>query len=101
MAAALFFWLNSRGNKFESYLTDLNDELINAYKIVVSRVDELIEVLKVYKIKYQQNPKHFYYQLRDSPEYSFSGDLVKWATRFITLNRTCMVLCNPSKLSFD
>jgi len=27
--------------------------------------------------------------LRDSPEYSFSGDCVKWAARFITLNRTC------------
>ncbi len=86
---ALFFWLNSRGIKFESYLSDLNDELINAYKVIESRVEELIEVLKVYKIKYQQNPKPFYYQLRDSPEYSFSGDYVKWAARFITLNRTC------------
>ena len=46
---ALFFWLNSRGIKFESYLSDINDELINAYKIVVSRVEELIEVLKIYE----------------------------------------------------
>jgi DNA adenine methylase len=86
---ALSFWLNNKGIKFEAYISDINDELINAFKIIVSRVEELIKVLKVYKIKYQQNPKSFYYQLRDNPEYSFSGDCVKWAARFITLNRTC------------
>jgi DNA adenine methylase len=70
-------------------LSDINDELINAYKVVESRVEELIKVLKVYKLKYQQNPESFYYQLRDSPEYSVSGDCIKKAARFITLNRTC------------
>ena len=88
-SGALFFWLNNRGIKFEAYLSDINDELINAYKIVVSRVEELIEDLEIYEKQYRQNPQFFYCQLRDSPEYSFSEDCVKRAARFITLNRTC------------
>ena len=77
-SGALFFWLNNRGIKFEAYLSDIIDELINAYKIVKSRVEELIEVLKIYEKEYRQNPQFYYYQLRDSPEYSFSDDCVKW-----------------------
>jgi len=86
---SVFFSLTRKVIKFDVYLSDINDELINAYKVVESRVEELIEVLKVYKIEYQRSPETFYYQLRDSPEYAFSGDYVKWAARFITLNRTC------------
>jgi DNA adenine methylase Dam len=86
---SVFFSLTRKGIKFDVYLSDINDELINAYKVVESRVEELIKVLKVYKLKYQQNPESFYYQLRDSPEYSVSGDCIKKAARFITLNRTC------------
>jgi DNA adenine methylase len=66
-SGALFFWLNNRGIKFEAYLYDINNELINAYKIVVSRVEELIEDLEIYEKQYRQNPQFFYCQLRDSP----------------------------------
>lgn len=85
---ALFFWLNSSGIRFEAHLSDINAELINTYKIVKSRVEDLIEVLKIYEKEYRQNPL-FYYQLRDSAEYSFRNDYVKRAAKFITLNRTC------------
>ena len=52
--SALFFQLKSRGIKFESYLSDLNYELINTNKIAASRIEELIEVLKIYEKEYDK-----------------------------------------------
>jgi DNA adenine methylase len=43
----------------------------------------------LYILRTRTYQPHLSGTLRDSPEYSFSGDLVKWAARFITLNRTC------------
>jgi DNA adenine methylase len=82
-----FFWLNS-SIRFEAHLSDINDELINTYKTLKFRVEELIEALKIYEKEYRQNPL-FYYQLRDSAEFSLHDDYVKRAAKFITLNRTC------------
>ena len=87
-SGALFFWLNNTGIIFEAHLSDINDDLINTYKTVKFRVEELIEVLKIYEKEYRQNPR-FYYKLRDSPEFSSDDDYVKRAAKFITLNRTC------------
>lgn len=52
--------------QFDAYLSDINDELINAYIAVRDRVEELIEVLKTYQEKYLDSPKEFYMQLRDA-----------------------------------
>ena len=68
-SGALFFWLNSSGIRFEAHLSDINDELINTYKTVKFRVEELIEVLKIYENEYRKSPR-FYYRLRDSRSFS-------------------------------
>jgi DNA adenine methylase len=85
---AVFFHLVGKGVKFESRISDINSELINAYITIKSNVEELIEVLQIYEQEYRRDPAVFYYQLRDSPEYS-NNDNVKRSARFITLNRTC------------
>jgi DNA adenine methylase len=85
---ALFFHLVNKGAKFRAYISDVNDELVNAYITIKSNVEELIEVLKIYEQEYRHDPAVFYYKLRDGPECS-SNDNVKRAARFIALNRTC------------
>ena len=86
----LFFSLTRKGIKFDAYLSDINDELINTYVIVRDRIEKLIDVLNTYQEKYRDSPKEFYKQLRDGKEFSFSkDDRVNRAARFITLNRTC------------
>jgi DNA adenine methylase len=80
--------LVNKGAKFRAYISDVNDELVNAYITIKSNVEELIEVLKIYEQEYRHDPAVFYYKLRDGPECS-SNDNVKRAARFIALNRTC------------
>jgi len=87
---ALFFELYNLGilkNK-QIYLFDINEELINAYKIIRDYPNELIEKLKEFKAKHN---KEFYYQIREldrSEEYRNLNNITK-AARFIYLNKTC------------
>ncbi len=73
---ALFFELQPS----KAILADSNPELINCYRVVRDKVEELIPALSTYP--YSQE---FYYQLRqEHPE-----DAVLQAARTIYLNRTC------------
>lgn len=75
---ALFFELMPE----KAVIGDKNYELINAYFIIKDKVEELIEELKNHK-----NCKTYYYKIRSlNPE---KLDLVKRASRFIYLNKTC------------
>jgi DNA adenine methylase len=78
---AFYFKLWSMNLIKKAYLNDLNSELINAYKIIQRRVDELIEELKRDKYK---NESSSYYQIRSSEPV----DEVEKAARFIYLNKT-------------
>lgn len=85
---AFFYHLTSvRNLKFVAYLSDKNQELINVYKVVKSNVDQLIDILKIYKKK-SQAPKDFYRELRDRFDIENRTDIEK-AARLITLNKTC------------
>lgn len=66
------------------YLSDSNDELINAYKVIRDNVEELIEGLKEYKKKHS---KEFYYKIRALHPDKLSN--IERAIRFIYLNKTC------------
>ena len=87
---ALFFELYNLGilkNK-KVYLFDINEELINAYKVIRDYPNELIEKLKEFKAKHN---KEFYYQIREldrNEDYTNLDNITK-AARFIYLNRTC------------
>jgi DNA adenine methylase len=84
---AMFFHLISDKNmRFTAYLSDINAELITAYKVVKNNVNELIEILKRHEREYNRNPSKYYYKLRD--EIKPVTDIDKTA-RFIALNKTC------------
>ena len=75
---AVFFHLNPACG----YLTDINAELINAYRCVKDNVEELIEVLEVHQFKHC---KEYYYEVRHCQGVT---DTEK-AARLIYLNKTC------------
>lgn len=84
---AMFFFLSSKNLQFNSYLSDINEELINAYNIVKDRVEQLISHLKYHEAEFKKSPYEYYYELRANTKPSLTE--VEKAARFITLNRTC------------
>jgi DNA adenine methylase len=85
---AFFFYLVSRKQlKFTTtYLSDVNKELINAYRVVKDDVEALIELLRIHEEGYKANSDGYYYKLR--AEFKFLTE-IESAARFITLNKTC------------
>jgi DNA adenine methylase len=82
---ALFFHLSSSRPTFTAYLSDLNAELVNAYKVVKTDVDSLIGTLSRHALSYAENPERFYYRLRDLTP----GTKLDRAARLVALNKTC------------
>ena len=84
---AVFFYIVSQKNiRFESFLSDINEELIIAYKTIRDHVEELITILKLHEKEYKKFPTGYYYKLRGNMK--LINDIEKTA-RFITLNKTC------------
>ncbi len=75
---ALFFELSPK----RAVISDLNAELINAYRVIKGQVEELIESLKKHK-----NNEEYYYRIRSLKPAELSP--VERASRFIYLNKTC------------
>jgi DNA adenine methylase len=84
--AMFFHLLTHTNNMFTAYLSDANEELINAFLVVKNDVNTLIEILKMHNKEYQKNPKKYYYYLRDC---SNPKKKVDRAAKFIMLNKTC------------
>lgn len=86
---AVFFSLTPK----KAIINDLNEDLINAYKIIKSDdYLELIKRLKKFSDEYHQSPDEFYYDVRawDRTEnWMNEHDNVDRAARMIFLNRTC------------
>ena len=86
---ALFYHLSSvRNLRFVAHLSDTNQELINVYEVIKSNVEELIDILRLYKKEYHKSPEEFYYDLRDRFDVE-NRTHVERAARLITLNKTC------------
>ncbi len=84
--AATFFYLVSRENRrFTAFLSDTNQELINAFRVVKESVEELIKLLRHHEKEYNKSRQEYYYKLRMSRPLSN----MERAARFITLNKTC------------
>ena len=84
---AFFFYLvSSKQLNFTPYLSDVNKELINAYRIIKDDVEALIELLRIHEKGYKVNPNEYYYKLRAESKPLTD---VESAARFITLNKTC------------
>ncbi len=85
---ALFFYLapqlQAQGKK--AYLSDLNPELVNVYRCVRDRVEDLIEQLAEHQANHSED---WYYAVRSQAPSSLEPPTVKRAARFIYLNKTC------------
>ncbi|MFZ5595984.1 MAG: DNA adenine methylase [Bacillota bacterium] len=75
---AVFFHLAPR----VAYLSDANEELINMYRVLQSKVELLIEDLSRHR-----NEKEYFYHVRDMDVGALSD--VERASRLIYLNKTC------------
>ena len=66
---ALFFSLLNDGAFKKFYISDINAELINAYKVIQSEVEHLINILKtlqeLYCVADSSKRKDIYYSVRD------------------------------------
>jgi DNA adenine methylase len=76
--AAVFFYLNPPSGT----LTDINAELVNAYRCVRDNVEELILNLEAHQLRHCRD---YYYEVRQSPGVTN----IEKAARLIYLNKTC------------
>ena len=81
---AVFFHIASYNRN--AFLSDINTDLINAYKVIRNHVEELIPALNYHQNEYNKSPEKYYYHLRDSKQVFNKIDT---AARFIALNKTC------------
>jgi DNA adenine methylase len=80
--AVFFFVEKQHGSK--AILSDSNEELINAFKVVKEHPNELLPLLSEHK---KNHSKEYYYKIRGQ-ETSGLND-AELAARFIYLNKTC------------
>jgi DNA adenine methylase len=68
---AMFFYMVSRGMKFNAYLSDMKSGLITTYIVLRDKMQEVIRLLHVYETEYKKylhysaEQQRHYYQLRD------------------------------------
>ena len=85
---AMFFHLSSSGHldfAKRIILSDTNNELINAWKVIRSGTDKLIELLDIAEEAHMANPESYYYIIRGLNPHNLSPHYM--AARFIYLNK--------------
>lgn len=92
--AVLFWMLNNFPNLKQAVINDINQDLINTYKSIASRPNELISILQILQNEFHglegkdEEKKEYYYSKRElynKRKEEQSGQ----AALFIFLNRTC------------
>jgi DNA adenine methylase len=92
---ALFFYIAQNYPKIKKfYLYDINNDLVNCYKIIQSDVFLLIKVLKVLETKFlplnHNDRKEFYQDIRKKFNHEkINNSGVEVAAKLIFLNKTC------------
>ncbi|MEG4496470.1 DNA adenine methylase [Microcoleus sp. F10-C6] len=82
---AVFFYLAQQHPGLQAILTDINPELINAYRCVRDKVEELILLLQEHQLEHTKDNKSYYYWVRSR---AYKTDTER-AARLIYLNKTC------------
>lgn len=92
---ALLFDVLSKYNFEKLYISDINPELMNAYEVIKSNVEELVAKLQEMQMQFlpmdENGRKYYYYSIRDkfnSTQLTDSTAVIK-ASHFIFLNKTC------------
>jgi DNA adenine methylase len=83
-SGAVFFQIKRNFNPKKIILSDINEELINAYLVVRDKPEDLIKALKIHKEKHD---KDYYYNVRALDLDKLTP--IERAARFIYLNKTC------------
>lgn len=92
---ALFFYMLSKYDFDELYISDINPELINAYQVIKGDVESLIEKLQEMQMLFlpmdENGRKFYYYSIRDKFNTTAISDKTSTekAAYFIFLNKTC------------
>jgi DNA adenine methylase len=90
---SVFFDLASKGLIKRAYLSDINPDLILAYKIVQKSVQEVIKGIKEKEKEYNflasNEQKDFYYFLRTEFNHRESLSTIDRVIIFLVLNKTC------------
>ena len=92
--AILFWMLNNFPNLEKAVINDINEDLINTYKIIASKPKELVSILQIFQNEYhnldtQQDEKLLYYQQKRQLYNLRNTEKSTQAALFIFLNRTC------------
>ncbi|MEI6349417.1 MAG: DNA adenine methylase [Bacteroidota bacterium] len=94
-SGAILFWMLNNFPKMEkAVINDINEDLINTYKIIASKPKELISILQIIQNEYHSleiNPeekKEYYYQKRELYNLRNTEKSTQ-AALFIFLNRAC------------
>lgn len=94
-SGAVFFWMMQQFPKIEkAVLNDINEDLINTYKVIASNPKELIKYLEHFQDEFHslefkpENKKEYYYHKRILFN-TRSTSKIEQAALFIFLNRTC------------
>ncbi len=84
---ALYFSIYAAGRSFNAVLSDVNAELVNAYRTIKKAPEELIEVLSRTETEYfhSKSKSGYYYEKRKWRP----TDAIQSAARLIFLNKTC------------
>ena len=83
--ANFFYLVSMKNRRFTAILSDTNQELVNAFRVVSESVEELIKILRLHEKEYYKSRQEYYYRLRISKPLSD----IERAARFVTLNKTC------------
>jgi DNA adenine methylase len=86
-SGAVAFYIIETFKPEKILLSDINEELINAFNIVKTHPEELISLLKKHKAHHTEDAKKYYYEIRKIEPNSLQP--LERAARFIYLNRTC------------
>ncbi|HOT13625.1 MAG TPA: DNA adenine methylase [Bacteroidales bacterium] len=92
--AVLFWMLNNFPNLKKAVINDINDDLINTYKIIAFKPNELISILEILQNEFHglegqdEAKKKYYYSKRDLYN-TRKEEQTGQAALFIFLNRTC------------
>lgn len=92
--AVLFWMLNNFPKLKKAVINDINSDLINTYKTIASKPNELISILKDLQTDFhslqdkEEEKKEYYYKNREYYN-TRSTDNTTQAALFIFLNRTC------------
>ena len=91
-AGSLFFGISDKINL--AHLSDINEDLMRAYRVIQEDCDRLVQCLKLYKLEHSKRGKEFYLEIRNLHNKTLSGQIRPRlhhiaAARFIFLNKTC------------